>query len=107
MSENVYRSEEIPDDLQQYFEPLKQCHPTVKSVVLFAYLIEFLTKPGALVLDPFLGSGTTLCACAQTGRAGIGIELKPDYMDIACCRVEEAVRKAEQERAQLKLEVRP
>jgi DNA modification methylase len=44
------------------------------------------------ILDPFMGSGTTLVACAQMGRAGIGIELDPDYFEIACRRVEEAYR---------------
>lgn len=44
------------------------------------------------ILDPFLGSGTCLVACAKLGRKGIGIELDPDYFDIACKRVEEAYR---------------
>lgn len=39
-----------------------------------------------------MGSGTTLVACAKMGRAGIGIELDPEYFDIACKRVEEAYR---------------
>ena len=60
--------------------------------------IEVSRKPIALlphaqtILDPFLGSGTTLVACAKLGRKGIGIELDPDYFDIACRRVEEAYR---------------
>ena len=62
-------------------------HPTCKPVTLFAYLIEFLTRPGAVVLDPFAGSGTTLCAAAMTGRAGIGMELEPDYFTIMEARV--------------------
>ena len=45
-----------------------------------------------VVCDPFMGSGTTLVACAKMGRKGIGIELDPDYFDIACKRVEEAYR---------------
>lgn len=65
-------------------------HPTCKPVTLFAYLISFLTKPGAVVLDPFLGSGTTLVVCENTGRRGIGIEKDPGYFDIACRRVEAA-----------------
>jgi DNA modification methylase len=39
-----------------------------------------------------MGSGTTLVACAKLGRKGIGIELDPDYFEIACRRVEEAYR---------------
>jgi hypothetical protein len=65
-------------------------HPTCKPVTLFAYLIEFLTRPGAIVLDPFLGSGTTLVAAAATGREGIGIELNADYLEIAAARVRHA-----------------
>jgi DNA modification methylase len=44
------------------------------------------------ILDPFMGSGTTLVACERMGRKGIGIELDLGYFDIACRRVEEAVR---------------
>lgn len=44
------------------------------------------------ILDPFMGSGTTLVACAKMGRKGIGIELDPEYFEIACKRVEEAYR---------------
>ena len=42
------------------------------------------------ILDPFMGSGTTLVACAKLGRKGIGIEIDPEYFRIACERVEEA-----------------
>jgi site-specific DNA-methyltransferase (adenine-specific) len=44
------------------------------------------------ILDPFMGSGTTLVACAKMGRKGIGIELDPNYFDTACRRVEEVYR---------------
>ncbi len=56
------------------------------------------------VLDPFMGSGTTLVAAELLGRRGIGIELSPEYFDIACRRVEEAVRKRETQEAQLTLD---
>lgn len=69
---------------------LKQ-HPTQKPVALMQWCVGFL--PAAQnILDPFMGSGTTLVACAKMGRAGIGIEIDPDYFDIACRRVEEAYR---------------
>jgi len=45
-----------------------------------------------IVMDPFLGSGTTLVACQKLGRRGIGIELDSEYFDMACKRVEEAAR---------------
>jgi DNA modification methylase len=44
------------------------------------------------ILDPFMGSGTTLVACQKLGRKGVGIELDPDYFEIACKRVDEATR---------------
>jgi len=66
-------------------------HPTQKPVALMQWCLGFL--PGAeTILDPFMGSGTTLVACAKLGRKGIGIELDPDYFEIACRRVEEAYR---------------
>ena len=43
-----------------------------------------------MICDPFMGSGTTLVACAKLGRKGIGIELDPDYFDIAVERVRKA-----------------
>ena len=46
--------------------------------------------PTQTILDPFMGSGTTLVACAKMGRKGIGIELDPEYFEIACKRVREA-----------------
>jgi DNA modification methylase len=42
------------------------------------------------ILDPYMGSGTTLVACQKMGRAGTGIELDPDYFQIACDRVHKA-----------------
>ena len=66
-------------------------HPTQKPVALMEWCLGFL--PDAQnILDPFMGSGTTLVACAKLGRKGIGIELEPDYFEIACRRVEEAYR---------------
>jgi len=66
-------------------------HPTQKPVALMEWCLGFLPD-AETVLDPFMGSGTTLVACAKLGRKGIGIELDPDYFDIACRRVEEAYR---------------
>lgn len=65
-------------------------HPTQKPVDLMVYLIKKLTHPGATVLDPFCGSGTTGVACAMTGRNFIGIEIDPKYCEIARRRIAEA-----------------
>jgi len=66
-------------------------HPTQKPVALMEWCLGFLPD-AKTILDPFMGSGTTLVACAKLGRKGIGIELDPDYFEIACKRVEEAYR---------------
>jgi len=65
-------------------------HFAEKPVDLMVYLIEKMTHPGDLILDPFMGSGTTGVACAQTGRRFIGVELDPDYFAIAEKRISEA-----------------
>lgn len=70
----------------------KKQHPTQKPVELMTWCINHLPKNAQTILDPFMGSGTTLVACQKLGRAGTGIELDPDYFDIACKRVDEATR---------------
>jgi DNA modification methylase len=66
-------------------------HPTQKPVSLMEWCLGFLPD-AKTILDPFMGSGTTLVACQRLGRNGIGIELDPDYFEIACKRVGEATR---------------
>jgi DNA modification methylase len=66
-------------------------HPTQKPVALMEWCLGFLPN-AQTILDPFMGSGTTLVACQRLGRHGIGIEIDPGYFDIACRRVEEATR---------------
>ena len=66
-------------------------HPTQKPEAVMLQSIKHVPD-AETILDPFMGSGTTLVACAKMGRKGIGIELDPDYFDIACKRVEEAYR---------------
>ena len=66
-------------------------HPSQKPVALMDWSIGF-TPPGASILDPFMGSGTTGVACVNLGRSFIGIEREPAYFDIARRRIEEAYR---------------
>ena len=66
-------------------------HPTQKPVALMEWCLGFLPD-ARTILDPFMGSGTTLVACQRMGRQGTGIELDPDYFEIACRRVDEAAR---------------
>lgn len=63
-------------------------HPTVKPADMIADAIKDASKRGGLILDPFLGSGTTLIACEMTGRACAGMELDPKYVDVAIRRWE-------------------
>jgi DNA modification methylase len=73
------------------FTPDKErFHPTEKPVGLMEILLG--KTPGEVVLDPFMGSGTTGVACMNLGRSFIGIEREPKYFDIACRRIEDAQR---------------
>jgi len=63
-------------------------HPTVKPLKLMEYLVKLVTPPGGLVLDPFVGSGTTLVACKKLGFQYIGIEKEAEYIEIAKARIE-------------------
>ncbi len=63
-------------------------HPTQKPIELMEHLILIHTKPNDLILDPFLGSGTTAIAAIRTGRRFIGIEISPEYCKIAQKRVD-------------------
>lgn len=62
-------------------------HPTEKPIGLMAELLTLFTSPDQLVLDPFMGSGTTGVACARYGRRFIGIEQDPKWFEIACGRI--------------------
>lgn len=66
-------------------------HPTEKPVALMSELVTDFTNPGDTVLDPFMGSGATGIACVRRGRRFIGIEQNPEYFEMACERIREAV----------------
>lgn len=70
-------------------------HPNEKPVALLEKLIESTTEPGALILDLFVGSGSTLVAAVRTGRNFIGVEIDPGYSKIAEDRVTEQLKTAE------------
>lgn len=61
-------------------------HPTMKPIELWAQLIKNSSSRSDVVLDPFLGSGTTLIACERLNRICYGIELEPKYVDVICQR---------------------
>jgi site-specific DNA-methyltransferase (adenine-specific) len=78
-----------PNDVLKCARTGNNLHPTEKPVPLMQEIIKWTS---GVVLDPFAGSFSTLVACAKMGRKGIGIELDPDYFEIACKRVEEAYK---------------
>ena len=71
--------------------PQKDEHPTVKPVGLMEHFIGLHTAPGDLVLDPFMGSGTTGVAAVRQGRAFVGIELDSGYFAAAVTRIRQAI----------------
>ena len=69
----------------------KTNHPTEKPETIIAHLIEVLSDKGDLVLDPFMGSGTTAVVAKKLGRNYLGIELNPDYIKMAEKRLAQQV----------------
>lgn len=66
-------------------------HPTVKPLRLIKDLVALFSEPGEIVLDPFMGSGTTLRAAKDLGRKAIGIELNERYCELAARRMGQEV----------------
>lgn len=64
-------------------------HPTVKPLDLMKYLVRLVAHKGATVLDPFMGSGSTGCACIEEGVYFVGIEQSKEYADLAIDRLKE------------------
>ncbi|WP_372996053.1 DNA methyltransferase [Marinobacter sp.] len=83
---------------------IEKQHPAPFSFTDVARLIRFFTKRGNVVLDPFVGIGSTLKACALEGRRGIGIELNPNYAKLARERIETEVESFESVEDQTVLE---
>jgi len=92
---NVITTEEINESYDKNFmvsKPTKSekgehnTHITVKPLALIEHLVKLFSKENALVVDPFLGSGTTALACKKTNRKCIGIELNAEYYEICLNR---------------------
>lgn len=75
-------------------EEFRNAHPTVKPLALMIWLCKLVTPPGGLILDPFLGSGTTAVAAKQLGFRCVGIDQSAEYLAIAVQRLESARRSA-------------
>ena len=65
----------------------ENAHPTVKPTDLMRHLVRLVTPPGGVVLDPFLGSGTTALAAEMEGFGWVGIEREAEYVAIAEARL--------------------
>ncbi len=77
-------------NIHREFQRDESKHPTEKPVGLMGLYISNSTKEGDVVLDPFMGSGTTGVACVKSGRKFIGIEKDKYYFDMACQRIKNA-----------------
>ncbi len=78
-------------------EPRKNHHPTCKPIKLMSYLISIGSRPGDVILDPFVGSGTTAIAAAILDRRYLGIELDAEMVDISERRIKWHVEQAEKD----------
>jgi len=88
-TKHVWKGGRDQDDVWRIDRPSESpLHPTMKPLPLIERAINNSSDAGALVLDPFMGSGSTLIACERTGRISAGIELDPAYCDVIVARWE-------------------
>lgn len=83
----LIQEEKVPEHLREYFVQAGNTHCTVKPTDLMAYLCRLVTPPGGLILDPFMGSGSTGKAALREGFSFVGIDLDADYVAIADARM--------------------
>lgn len=88
---DVKRSNVFVYDSYRHGQHGKVGHPTQKPLRLIERIVRSIVSPSGLVLDPFLGSGTTAVACLRTGRQCVGIELEEKYCAIAVERIEREI----------------
>ena len=88
-SANPYlqRFENYPTNILCFSRDSNSIHPTQKPVALIRYLVLTYTDSGGVILDPFIGSGTTAIACIKEKRHFLGFELSKDYFDKAQQRI--------------------
>lgn len=79
-----------PQHIEAYNAFNGQVHPTQKPLEVMEFVCR--RAPGSTILDPFMGSGTTGVAAVKLGRRFTGIEIDPGYFDIACRRIEAALK---------------
>ena len=76
-----------------FADRVERFHPTQKPIELMRWCVS-LVPEAEIILDPFMGSGTTGMACMDLSRKFIGIEINQQYFDIACRRIEDAQRQS-------------
>ena len=82
----------------------KRVHPTQKEIVICNEIISNLSKENDIILDPFIGSGTTLLSCEQIKRNSIGIEISKEYCNIAFGRLKKEINQIKFGRDRSKIE---
>lgn len=87
---NLWEGGKYKSNVLKYPKDRDGFHPTQKPLALMEDLIKTFSNPGNVVLDPFMGSGSTGVACVNTGRKFIGMELDGNYFEIAQKRITEA-----------------
>jgi site-specific DNA-methyltransferase (adenine-specific) len=83
----INNSQKEKSIIKQVNRHYSQQHPTEKPVRLAERIIQLISEPGDIILDPFMGSGSFGIACVNTNRKYIGIEINQKYFDIACERI--------------------
>jgi len=86
---NLHLHDRYKDGKEDYSHIVS--HPTLKPLSVMSWLVRLVSKEGDMVLDPFMGSGTTGVACKRLKRNYVGIELEPDYIKIAEARINAVV----------------
>ncbi len=105
---NIITTDNIEESMDRVFlvsKPNKKekgeynTHLSVKPVSLIAHLLKLFSKEGAIILDPFMGSGTTAVACIQSKRKYIGFDINTEYIKITEKRIEEEMTEKATEKA--------
>lgn len=86
---NLWEGNKVKSNILKYKKDYNGHHPTQKPVLLLEDLIKTFSNENDLVVDLTMGSGSTLVACKNTNRNGIGIEMNEDYFNIAVSRTNE------------------